>query len=197
MRDLDVPVVLLHVLEALELQREDHRQLLHAHPLLRLLVAAAVITLKFIITTEGFRVAEAPQAVRDGRVLVHVHLQVEEVLVFAADGFAVEAARLAGQHALENLVDPRRLVAGGAGHALAHRHAVRRDLRLALVPLREDDFVDVIDEQREEFVRVLLHVIVELLLLLPQPRDEFLRRDRSDFLLLRRNRVKPETEPSR
>lgn len=127
MRDLDVAIVLFHILEALELQREDHRQLLDPHPLLSLLVRAAVITLKFIITTEGFGVAEASEAMSDRRVLINVHLEIEKVFVFAADRLAVEASRLAGEDALEDLVDPRRLAAGGAAvgrHALAHRHSI-------------------------------------------------------------------------
>lgn len=100
MRDLDVPVVLLHVLEPLEMEREYHRQLLHPHPLLRLLVTTTVIALELILTTQCLCVAEAAQAVRDARVLLHVHLQVEEMFVDAAHSLTVEASRLARQDTL-------------------------------------------------------------------------------------------------
>lgn len=49
MRHLDVPVVLFHVLESLEVEREYERQFLNPHTLLRLLVAATVVALKLII----------------------------------------------------------------------------------------------------------------------------------------------------
>lgn len=111
-RDLDVPVVLFHVLEAFQVQSEDHGQLLDPHPLLRLLVTAAVITLEFIITTQGLCITETPQTVGNTRVLFYVDLEVEEVLVFAADRLAVQTARLARQDTLEYLVDPRRLGRG-------------------------------------------------------------------------------------
>lgn len=72
---LDVAVVLLHVLEPLEVQRQDERQLLDAHALLRLLVAAARVALELVVVAERLRVAEALQAVSDAGVLVHVHLE--------------------------------------------------------------------------------------------------------------------------
>lgn len=114
MRYFYMAIILLHVLEALQLQRKNHRQLFDSHPLLRLLVRAAVITLKFIITTEGFSVAEASQAMRNRRVLINVDLEIEEVFVFAADGLAVETSSFAGEDALEDFVHPGRLGAGGA-----------------------------------------------------------------------------------
>lgn len=60
---------------------------------------------------------------------------------------------------------------------------------LAGAPLGQDDLVDVVDEEVEELVRVLLHIVVKLLLLLPQPRDELLRGNRAHLLLLRRYAV--------
>lgn len=53
-------------------------------PLLGLLLAAAVLAVVLVLAAQGLRVAEAPEAVGDGRVLAHVHRQVEEVLVLAA-----------------------------------------------------------------------------------------------------------------
>lgn len=197
MRHLNMAIVLLHVLEALQVQRQDHGQLLHAHPLLGLLVAAAVVALELVIAAQRLRVAEAAQAVRDGRVLVHVHLQVEEVLVLAAHRLAVQAARLTREDALEYLVHER-----GLRLALARLYAharersvvvveavVGRSWLLARVPFGQNDFVNVVDQEVEELVRVLLHVVVELLLLLPQARNELLRGDRAHLLLLRRDAV--------
>lgn len=74
MRHLDVSVVLLHVLEALEMQRQYHGQLLHSHPLLRLLVTTTIITFELVVTAKRLRVAEAPKAMRYTSVLVNVHL---------------------------------------------------------------------------------------------------------------------------
>jgi hypothetical protein len=96
MRNFYMAIVLLHVLESLQLERKDHWELLHPHPLLRLLIATAIITLKLIITTEGFGIAEASEAMSDGRVLVDVDLQIEEVFVFAADRLAIQTPRLTG-----------------------------------------------------------------------------------------------------
>lgn len=90
-----MPIVLLHVLEPLEVQCEDHGQLLHAHPLLRLLVTTTVIALKFVLTTQCLCITEAAQTVRYARVLLHVHLQVEEVLVDAAHRLAIQTSRFA------------------------------------------------------------------------------------------------------
>lgn len=110
MRHLNVPIILFHVLKSLQMQSEYHRQLFDAHSLLSLLIGAAIITFKLIITTQRFGVAEAFQAMRYRCVLINVHLQIEKVLVFAADGLAVETTRLAGEHALEDLVHPCWLV---------------------------------------------------------------------------------------
>lgn len=85
MRDLNVAIV--HVLEAFQVQRQDNWQLLHAHPLLSLLIAATVVALEFIITAQRLRVAEASQTVRNRRVLVHVHLErLEYKLQFLISG---------------------------------------------------------------------------------------------------------------
>lgn len=92
--NFDVPVVLLHVLEPFQVQGQYHGQLLNAHPFLCLLIAATVITFEFVITTQRFGVAEATQAVRYAGVLVHVHLQIEKVLVLAANRLAVQTACL-------------------------------------------------------------------------------------------------------
>lgn len=112
------------------MQRQDHGQLLHPHPLLRFLVAAAVVALELVLAAQRLRVAEAPQAVRDAGVEVHVHLQVEEVLVLAADSLAVEAAGLAGEDPLEDLVNPGRFMAS-AGTAVA---GARFRLARVLIP---------------------------------------------------------------
>lgn len=128
MRDFDVPIVLLHVLEAFELEGQDHRQLLHSHPLLGFLVATAIVTLKFIITAKGFGIAEASEAMSDRGVLIDVDLQVEEVFVFAAYRLAIQTSRFAREDALEYLVHPgwvRGGVAVGARGNLANRDAIR------------------------------------------------------------------------
>lgn len=75
MGHFDVPVVLFHVLEALKVQRQDERQLLHPHPLLRLLVAAAVVALELVVIAQSLRVTEALQTMSDARVLTDVHLE--------------------------------------------------------------------------------------------------------------------------
>jgi len=62
---MGVPVELLHVLETLEMQGQDHGQLLHPHSLLGLLVTAAVVALELVVRAKGLRVAKAPQAVRN------------------------------------------------------------------------------------------------------------------------------------
>lgn len=69
--------------------------------LLSLLIAATVVALELIITAQRLGVAEASQTVRNRGVLVHVHLQVEEVLILAAHRLAVQATRLTGQDTLE------------------------------------------------------------------------------------------------
>lgn len=56
MRHLNVPVVLFHVFESLQVEGEDHGQLLYTHPLLRFLVAATVITFKFVLAAQRFSV---------------------------------------------------------------------------------------------------------------------------------------------
>lgn len=115
MRHLNMPIILLHILEALQVQCQYHWQLLHAHPLLGLLVAAAVVALELVVAAQRLRVAEAAQAMRDAGVLIDIHLQIEEVLILAAHRLAVQAARLAGENTLEDLVHPRRLRGGAAG----------------------------------------------------------------------------------
>lgn len=184
----DVTIVLLHVLESLQLQSQNHRQLLHPHPLLSFLITAAVIAFKLVITAERLCVAEASQAMRYRGVLINIDLQVEEVFIFAADRLAIEASSFAGENALEDFVHPCWLCAcGTAGTDIADRHT----LRSSLVPLGKNDFIDVIDEKVEELVRILLHVVIELFLLLTQSSDELLRCNRAHLLLLRRNRIKP------
>jgi hypothetical protein len=56
---------------------------------------------------------------------------------------------------------------------------------LALISFGQNDFVYVVYEKIEELVCILLHVIIELLLFLPQPCDEFFGRNRAHLLLLR------------
>ena len=53
-------------------------------PLLSLLLAAADLAVVLVLTTEGLRATEAAQTVADGRVLLNVHRQVEEVLILTA-----------------------------------------------------------------------------------------------------------------
>jgi hypothetical protein len=79
------------------------------------------------------------------------------------------------------------------GRILSNRDAIRRRLRFALISLRQNDFVNVVDEKVQELVGVLLHIIIELFLLFSQSGDEFLWRYRSDPLLLRCNRIKPKS----
>lgn len=113
------------------MQSQDHGQLLNPHPLLRLLVTAAVVALELVLAAQSLCVAEAAQAVRDAGVEVHVNLQVEEVFVLAADRLAIEAARLAGEDSLEDLMDPGWLMAT-TGTAVA---GTRFGLARVLIPL--------------------------------------------------------------
>lgn len=55
--------------------------------------------------------------------------------------------------------------------------------------LGQDYLVDVIDQEIEKFVCILLHVVVELNLLLPEPSYEFLGCNRAYLLLLCRDSV--------
>lgn len=48
-------VKLLHVFESLQMQCQNDWRLFHSHPLLRLLVAAAVVTLKFVFIAKPER----------------------------------------------------------------------------------------------------------------------------------------------
>lgn len=68
-RNLDVTVVLLHVLEPLQVKRQDGRKPLHAHPFMRFLVRAAGVAFKLVVAAEGLRVAEVPETTGDGGVL--------------------------------------------------------------------------------------------------------------------------------
>lgn len=79
-----MPIVLLHVFEPFEVQRQNDGQLLDAHALLCLLVARTVVTFELVIRAERFSVTEALQTMGDACVLVYIHLQVEEVFVLAA-----------------------------------------------------------------------------------------------------------------
>ena len=103
--------VLLDVLEAFEVEGEDDGEFLDAHPLLGLLITAAVVALELVVPRQHLRVGKAAEAVRDARVLVNVNLQVEKVLVLAAHHLAVQTTCLARQNPLENLVHPRRFTA--------------------------------------------------------------------------------------
>jgi hypothetical protein len=128
MRDFDVSIVLFHVLEALELKGQNHRQLLDSHPFLSFLVATAIVTLKFIITAKGFGITEASEAMSDRGVLIDVDLQVEKVFVFAAYRLAIQTSSFACENALEYLMHPGWVggcVAIGAGGNLADRDTIR------------------------------------------------------------------------
>lgn len=115
MRHLDVAIELFHILETLQMQCQYHGQLLDAHTLLRLLIAAAIVALELVVRAECFRVAEAAQAVRDRCVLIHIDLQIEEVLILAAHRLAVEATCLRSQYTLENLMHPSGFRVGSIG----------------------------------------------------------------------------------
>lgn len=80
-------------------------------PYVSFLKSATGITLEFVITAEGFCVAEIFQATRDRRVLFYVNAQVKEILILGCDGFAIEASRFARKYALENVADPRGFLA--------------------------------------------------------------------------------------
>lgn len=79
-------------------------------------------------------------------------------------GFAVEAARLVGEGSLEDLVDPGPLrllpafLPSVAAASVLHQLAVLLPL-LALLLLQQ--VRDGVEEVVEEFVGVLLHVVVE------------------------------------
>lgn len=127
-----------------------------------------MVALELVFTTKRLCVTEAAQAVRDAGVLLDVDLQVEEVLVDAAHCLAVEAARLARQDALEDLLDPGRLL--GIVRRAILAGAFRLDVvrgGVLLLSFGEYDLADAVDEEIEELVSVLLHVIIELLLFLP------------------------------
>lgn len=93
MRHLDVPVVLLHILEPFQVQRKYRGQFFDSHPLLGLLVTSTVITLELIFTTQCLCITETAQAMRDARVLLDVHLQIEEMFVYTTDRLAVQTTR--------------------------------------------------------------------------------------------------------
>lgn len=88
------------------MQRQNHWQFLDAHPFLCFLIVATIITFKFIVAAKRFRVAEATQTMCYAGILIDVHLQIEKVLVFAADRLTIQASRFAGQDALEYFMDP-------------------------------------------------------------------------------------------
>lgn len=77
--------------------------------------------------------------------------------------FTVEAARLVGQRALEDVVDPRwlclvlRLGLGGGGGAVV----LQTPVLLLLLLLLLQDVGHCVQQVVEELVRVLLHVVVE------------------------------------
>lgn len=96
MRHFNVTIVLLHIFEAFQVQRQNHWKLLDSHSFLRLLIATAIVALELVIAAQRLRIAEASQTMCDAGVLIDVHLKVEKVLVFAADRFAVQAARFTG-----------------------------------------------------------------------------------------------------
>lgn len=65
-----------------------------------------------------------------------------------------------------------------------------RRLLPSRIPLRQNYLVNVIDQEVQELVRVLLHVVIELLLLLSQSGYELFRGNRSHLLLLRGDVIK-------
>lgn len=119
MRHFNVSIILLHVLEAFKMQRQNHRQFLDTHSLLCLLVATTIVTLKLIVAAKRFRIAEASQAMCYACILVNINLQIEKMFILTANRFAVKASRLARQNSLENFMHPSwfrccsRIVASG------------------------------------------------------------------------------------
>lgn len=101
MRDFNMAIVLLHVFKSLQMQSQDHGQFLHSHSLLGLLIATAIVAFELVIAAQCLRVAKTPQTVGDRRVLVHVHLQVKEVLILTAHRLAVQTSRFTGQDSLK------------------------------------------------------------------------------------------------
>lgn len=110
MRNFDVAIILFHILESLQMQRQYHWQLFDAHPLLRLLVTAAIVALELVVAAQRFGIAEAAQTVRYARILIHIHLQIEKVFIFAANRFAIQTSGFTSQNTLENLVHPGRFL---------------------------------------------------------------------------------------
>lgn len=74
MRHFNVPIVLFHVLEPLQMQRKYERQFFDSHALLGFLVAATVVALELVVIAEGLCVAEALEAMCNTSVLAYVHL---------------------------------------------------------------------------------------------------------------------------
>ena len=64
------------------------------------LVGWALVTLEFVVTAQGFRVAKVLETACDGRVLLHVDAKVEKVFVLAGHSLTVQAPGLARQNAL-------------------------------------------------------------------------------------------------
>lgn len=73
---------------------------------MRLLIATTIVALELVVTTERLRIAKTSQTMCDACVLVDIYLKIEKVFVFAADRFAVQASRFAGQYTLEYFVNP-------------------------------------------------------------------------------------------
>lgn len=82
---LGVPVQLLHVLEPFQVQGQNHGQLLHSHPFLGLLFAAARFTIIFLFTTQCFCVAEVSQTVGNRCILLHIDRKVKKIFIFATN----------------------------------------------------------------------------------------------------------------
>lgn len=94
---------------------------------------------------------------RNACILIHIHLQIEKILVFAADSFAIQATSFTRQNALENFMHPCRLWRFvGCGIFL-----------LTLISFGQNYFIDVIDQKVEKFVSILLYVVVKFFFLLP------------------------------
>lgn len=148
--------------------------------------------MEFVITAKGFGVAEILQTTGDGCVLLHINAQIEKILVFARHRFAIQTARFAGENALENVADPCGLFAAigvQVGILLLLVLVVFTPCVGRLIAFRDNNFVDVIDEKVQEFMGILLHVVVEIHFFFAKSGNEFLGSNRAYFLLLSCNGI--------
>mmetsp|Transcript_21733 Transcript_21733/g.51572 ORF Transcript_21733/g.51572 Transcript_21733/m.51572 type:complete len:232 (-) Transcript_21733:112-807(-) len=130
---------------------------------------------------EGLDAAEVAQARRDRAVLLDLQREVQERLVSAGDGFAVEAPRLIRQRALENVLHPRALLRERPVEVSEGVVAGRVDFPVELL-------ADLVEDVVHELVRVLVLVAPERLVVLLQHRDELFRSVDAKLFLVAVNR---------